>query len=51
MEAMALAKKSRMKKQGQVQIQVTEDPHDKDPFRKKHKRTKHGGEEKRRKEQ
>uniref|UniRef100_A0A6M3LV25 Uncharacterized protein n=1 Tax=viral metagenome TaxID=1070528 RepID=A0A6M3LV25_9ZZZZ len=34
------------KKQGQAQIELTKDPHDKDPFRKKQKFTKLGGEDK-----
>lgn len=35
---------SEEKKSGQAQIEVTEDPHDKDPFKKKHKKTKENSE-------
>jgi len=35
--------KEKKKIQGQAQIEITKDPHDKDPFRKKHKFTKLGG--------
>jgi len=34
------------KKQTQAQLEVTKDPHDKGPHRKKHKSTKLGGEKK-----